>query len=367
MINFEDFIQILKKKKINFFTGVPDSLLKIFSNYLQEIDKKKHILAVNEGNAVSIAAGNYLATGKLPCVYLQNSGLGNSINPLVSLTHEKVYSIPIFLLIGWRGSPFKNDEPQHNEMGRLTPKILKLLNIKYCILKKKTDLKKVEKLITFSIKNKRPVAALIPPDIFSSNRIKKIKPIKKNPGIETKYFINSLLSILNKNSKIISSTGYTSRYLLKARKDSKKYFGTDFYLVGSMGHTSSISLGYSIKSKKNIICLDGDGSMLMHLGATFTLVNNSKKNIKYILLNNNLHESVGTQKTEVNKIDLKLFSKAVGFSEYVKISNKRELSKLKKINLNKKIFFEITINNPSHIKLPRPQNLKNIKKLFMLK
>ena len=232
-------------------------------------------------------------------------------------------------------------------------------------IKKKTDLKKIEKLITFSKKNNKPSAVLIPPNIFISNKLKKKSTNKVNKDIETSYFIDHLLKNLKKNSKIISSTGYTSRFLLKARNNKKKNYGTDFYLVGSMGHTSSISLGYSVQTKKNTVCLDGDGSMLMHLGGLFTFANKSGKNSKYVLLNNNLHESVGKQKTGINHINIKLLSESLGFSEYIKISNKNELWKLKKINSNKKIFFEIKINNQNSTILPRPKNLKKIKKEFM--
>ena len=178
MIQTKDLRKILNKNKINFFTGVPDSVLKSLSDHFQSYSKKKHIIAVNEGSAVSIGIGYHLSSKKIPCIYLQNSGLGNAINPLVSVAHNKVYSIPMLLLIGWRGSLNNKDEPQHITQGKITPDLLKLLNINYCILKRKDDLKKLEKLIQFSKKNFVPVACLIEKGTFERN-LKK-KNLRKN-------------------------------------------------------------------------------------------------------------------------------------------------------------------------------------------
>jgi phosphonopyruvate decarboxylase len=134
MIKVSTLINLLKKNKSNFYTGVPDSVLKELSYSLQKI-KKNHIIATNEGAAVSIGIGHYLSTKKIPVIYMQNSGLSNALNPLISIAHQKVYSIPLILIIGWRGSPRVKDEPQHNVKGKITEQILKLLNIKYTILR----------------------------------------------------------------------------------------------------------------------------------------------------------------------------------------------------------------------------------------
>ena len=161
MIKIDSLISILKQNNNNFFTGVPDSVLKELSIYLQSKNKKQHIIAPNEGSAVSIGIGNYLATKKIPCIYMQNSGLSNAINPLISIANKKVYSIPLILIIGWRGSPKINDEPQHNVKGKITLDILKLLNIKYTIIRKDSDLNKFNKQIKNAQKNKEIVACLI--------------------------------------------------------------------------------------------------------------------------------------------------------------------------------------------------------------
>ena len=174
MIKVTTLINLLKKNDIDFFTGVPDSVLKELSSLLQSENKKKHIIATSEGSAVSIGIGHYLSTKKLPAIYMQNSGLSNALNPLISIAHEKVYSIPLILIIGWRGSPRVKDEPQHNVKGKITEKILKLLNIKYTILRSASDLNKFHKQIKLAKKNKSIVACLI-----EQGTLEKTKKIKK--------------------------------------------------------------------------------------------------------------------------------------------------------------------------------------------
>jgi len=176
MIYVEDLFNIFKKKKISFFCGVPDSILKEFSNYLDKFNNKKNIISTNEGSAVSLGIGYHLATKEIPCVYMQNSGLGNAINPLVSIAHKKVYSIPLLMIIGWRGSFKSKDEPQHMAKGKITPSILKLLNIKYVNLKAARDLKKLEKLITLSKKNNISVACLVEKNFLKLKK-KKFKKV----------------------------------------------------------------------------------------------------------------------------------------------------------------------------------------------
>ena len=312
MINAKNLFLFLKKNKINFFTGVPDSVLKNFIYILDSNKKKvKHIIAANEGSAVALAAGNYLATKKPTLVYMQNSGLGNAINPLISICHSKVYSIPLILMIGWRGSPKENDEPQHQLKGKITPLILKLLNIKFSVLNNFGDLKKIKKLINYSKYEKRPVAFLV-----KNNTLSLDVNFEKNS--ETKNYltrevvIKNLLKTIKKKTRIISTTGYTSRELFQIRKNKEYKNGKDFYMVGGMGHSSMISLGYSLSSKNQVICLDGDGSLLMHMGSLISTGLKSKSNFKYILLNNGSHESVGNQKIDTKFINFRKI--ALGFS-----------------------------------------------------
>jgi len=365
MIDTKKFFVELKKNKIDFFSGVPDSVLKNFSNYLDKF-KKKNIIAVNEGNAVGVGIGYFLSTKKIPCIYFQNSGLGNSINPLISIAHRKVYSIPMLLIIGWRGSPIINDdEPQHNLKGEITESILRLLNIKTIILRKNKDLFKLKKLIKFSKKTNQPVACLIEKNTFSKLSFERV--LKYKSKINRSDFIDLLLNLVESKTKIISTTGYTSRELYQIRKNKNYKKGKDFYMVGGMGHTAIVASSFSKFSKSNSICLDGDGSFLMHLGSIFTSSNIGSKKFKYILLNNGSHESVGGQKTYSEKINTKKISEAFKFKKYFLIKDKKDMTKKLKLFLRSSgpSFLEVMIKNHSIKNLTRPKNLIKIKKEFI--
>tara|TARA_B110000008_G_scaffold59490_1_gene58961 strand:- start:464 stop:1564 length:1101 start_codon:yes stop_codon:yes gene_type:complete len=365
MIKVTTLINLLKKNDIDFFTGVPDSVLKELSSLLQSKNKKKHIIATSEGSAVSIGIGHYLSTKKLPAVYMQNSGLSNALNPLISIAHEKVYSIPLILIIGWRGSPRVKDEPQHNVKGKITEQILKLLNIKYTILRSASDLSKFHKQIKLAKKNKSIVACLI--EQGTLERIKKIKKKKDFYNLDKEFFLKTLLENLKNQTMIISSTGYNSRELMYLRDKYKFKNNKNFYMVGGMGHTSSVALGYSLSSKKKTICIDGDGSLLMHLGSIKTAGTFANKNFKYILLNNNAHDSVGGQSTYANNIDFEKLSKSLGFKKFYSIKNKKKLNQnIKKFIYGKNLgFLEVKVTNSKIKKLPRPTDLIKIKNLFM--
>ncbi len=365
MIKVKALIKLLKKNNSDFFTGVPDSVLKELSSFLQDKNKKKHVIATNEGSAISIGIGHYLSTKKLPIIYMQNSGLSNALNPLISIAHEKVYSIPMILIIGWRGSPKLKDEPQHNVKGKITENILKLLNIKYTILRFNSDLDKFDKQIKLAKKKNSIVACLIEQGTLEKIANKNIK--KDFYNLDKEFFLKSLMLKLKKNTRIISSTGYNSRELLYLRGKYNLKKSKDFYMVGGMGHTSSVALGYSLNSKNNTICIDGDGSMLMHLGSIKTVATFGNKNFKYILLNNSTHDSVGGQNTFANEINFQQLSKSLGFKKYFSIKNKLNLKKKIRSFLNQKnlSFLEVKITNSKIKKLPRPKNLIEIKKKFM--
>ena len=365
MIKVNSLINLLKKNKSVFFTGVPDSVLKELSSSLQKTNKKNHIIATNEGAAVSIGIGHYLSTKKIPAIYMQNSGLSNALNPLISIAHEKVYSIPLILIIGWRGSPRLKDEPQHNVKGKITEQILKLLNIKYTILRSKPDLNKFDRQIKLAKKKKSIVACLI-----EQGTLEKIKNTKKKKdfyNLDKELFFKTLLENLKKNTKIISSTGYNSRELMYIRKKYKFNNTKDFYMVGGMGHASSVALGYSLSSKNKTICIDGDGSLLMHLGSIKTAGTFANKNFKYILLNNNAHDSVGGQSTYANDIDFEKLSKSLGFQKFYSIKDLKNLKTIiKKFLLDKSLcFLEVKVTNSKIKKLPRPTDLIKIKNQFM--
>ena len=364
MINPIELSSFFLKKKINFYSGVPDSILKDFLSCINQNKKITNITCANEGAAVSLAIGNYIGSKKLGLVYLQNSGLGNAINPLISIADKNVYAIPLVLLIGWRGSPNSNDEPQHMAKGKITRSLLKQLEIKNLVIESKKDFKKIETLIKFSKTKKRPVAILVKNKVFSKFKKANVKNFYKS--INRSDFLISLLKNVNTDDKIISTTGYTSRELNKIRKDRKIKKGKDFYMVGGMGHCSSVALGCSLANKNKVICLDGDGSLLMHMGSISTIGFYSKNNFKYILLNNNAHESVGGQSTNSSNIDFQMFSSSVGFKGYMQISSIKNIDKKLKYFLASKHFkfLEVRIKSKNIDNLDRPKNFLKIKQNF---
>ena len=367
MIKVNNLLKMLKKNGINFYTGVPDSILKDFSSGLRNIGKKNHIIASNEGSAISLGIGHYLSTQKVPCIYMQNSGLSNALNPLISIANKNVYSIPLVLIIGWRGSPRIKDEPQHNVKGKITRDILNLLKIKYTIIRSEKDLNKFNKQIKVIKKNKSIVACLIERGTLKKNK-QKIKK-KDYYSLNKELFLKTLLESLDKKTKIIASTGYNSRELIYIRKKYKFKNSKDFYMVGGMGHASSVALGYSLSNKRKTICIDGDGSFLMHMGSIKTAGTFANQNFKYILLNNNSHDSVGGQSTFANDIDFEKFSKSVGFKNFYCIDNPKNLKKkIKKfLNRNNLSFLEVKVANSKIKNLPRPVDLTKIKNQFMNK
>ena len=364
MIAAKNIFENFKKKDINFFCGVPDSILKDFCNILAKLPDKKHIVATNEGSAIALGIGYYLAKKKIPCIYLQNSGLSNAINPLISIADKKIYSIPLILLIGWRGAPDQKDEPQHIIKGAITKNLLKLLKIRYCEINNKNDLIKLNKLIDYAKKNNTSIACLIKKKVIISNT-EKTDVKKKN--FSKKNFLTELLKQIPNTAKIISTTGYTSRELNDLRLKSNLSKGQDFYMVGGMGHSSIVSLGYSLNSKKKIICLDGDGSLLMHMGALATVGNYGKSNFKHILLNNYSHESVGGQKTNSENINFKKLIKSLGYKNYYCIKKSTEIKKTINhfLNLNGPSFLEVKLNIENKKNISRINNFEVIKKKFM--
>mgnify|MGYP006095184735 CR=1 FL=1 len=365
MIDVEKFFNCLKKNEISFFTGVPDSVLKDTNSHFKNKKNNYHFVTGNEGSAVALAIGYFLSTNKIPCVYMQNSGLGNAINPLISIAHKKIYSIPMLLLVGWRGTPGIKDEPQHMVKGAITIKLLKLLNIKYCVIKTIQDFKKLKKIITYSRTSKQPVACLISKGIlkdFSKEQFssKKIYQIKRS------IVIKQLLKDINLKTKIIATTGFTSRELYQIRINNNLNKGKDFYMVGGMGHSSMVALGVAMNTNKEVICLDGDGSLLMHLGSVVSVGNVLKKNFKHILLNNFSHESVGGQTTNINNVNIKQLVLSVGYKNYFEIKDKKNIILVIKKFLKSEgpSFLEVKIDKGTLENLTRPRNLLKIKKDF---
>ena len=327
MIEPSVFFNELKKKNIDFYTGVPDSLLKSFCSFVDDNSKKNnHIITANEGNAIALAAGYHLSTKKIPVVYMQNSGLGNCINPLTSLADKEVYGIPMIMMIGWRGQPGFKDEPQHIKQGRITKGQLDLLGIKYFVISAKSNPKSVIKnSLKETLKQNCPVAILVKKDTFSNYELKKIHD--DNFELSREEAIRSIIEFSNEKDCFISTTGKTSRELYEIREERKEP-QRDFLSVGSMGHVSSIALGVSIgNKKKKIICLDGDGSFLMHMGSAPIIGSVASKNFLHIILNNGCHESVGGQPTVARRIDFLKLSKSINYKNSIEVSSKYDLPK----------------------------------------
>ena len=357
--NSSKFLNSLLKNDINFFSGVPDSCLSGLIDEIIQNKKSEHVLAPNEGSAVSVGIGFNLSTSKIPCVYFQNAGLGNATDPLTNLCSKYVYKIPMLILLGWRGRPGISDEPQHKMQGIALTKILKQYKIDFTDIRNLNDLR-LKKIIDTIKKKKTIFAILVDKNFF---------PKKKKEITKSKIFFskNEIFSIIFKNisekTKLITSTGYNSREALNHNSKLIK----KFYLVGGMGHTLAVSYGISLKDKKNkIICIDGDGSFFMHLGSFAMIKKKLNKNFKYILLDNGRHESVGNVKINFN-LNIKDFAKNVGFSKYVLIDNKnKENIVLKYLEKYKgSAFIHIKTRVTKEDNLQRPKNLLNIKEEFL--
>ena len=297
---------------------------------------------------------------------MQNSGLGNAINPLISVAHKKVYSIPIFLMIGWRGSPGVKDEPQHLAKGSITLKLLKLLNIKYCVLNNENDFINLKKLINFSKKNNSTVACLFKKNILTSkDKFRQNNYVKSD--IQRETFIKILLENISSKTHLISTTGYTSRELYQIRSKYNLRKGSDFYMVGGMGHASMVALGVSLYKNTTVICLDGDGSMIMHLGSITNIGHFAKNNYKHILLNNFSHESVGGQKTGSENLNFQELVKGAGYKKYFYLNKQKEINEIIKKFLVSKgpCLLEVVIKLGTTKKLLRPRSLVKVKKKFM--
>lgn len=360
MVTTELFYNYLKEKGVTFFAGVPDSLLKNFCAYLTDNEESsKNIIAANEGNALGMAAGHYLATGSIPLVYMQNSGLGNIVNPLTSLTDPLVYSIPTLLVIGWRGEPNKKDEPQHKKQGLITLELLEALGIKYSVLGEENsdDEAKIEidKAISYMTENKEPYAIVIRKNTFSEYKLKN--KVATNFDMKREEAIEVLLDYLNDKDTIVSTTGKTSRELFELREKRNEGHEKDFLTVGSMGHASQIALGIALNKKdRNVYCLDGDGAALMHLGGLAIIASQDVKNFKHIVINNGAHESVGGQPTVGFEIDILSIAKGCGYKEVFTASTKAELQEnIKKLaKCQGPALLEIRVNKGSRDDLGRP-------------
>lgn len=358
MIDPKAFYSTLKNNDINFFTGVPDSLLKDFLLCLSHLESdNSHVITHNEGGALALAAGHQLSTGKIPCVYLQNSGIGNLINPLLSLMDSYVYSIPALIITGWRGEPSSHDEPQHKKQGLIHQELLKAIDYENFIIDSETSewSKVVSDAINLAKSKSKPVFISIKSDTFlkyesqSSDELETMLPLREEA-------ISVIAQSLNSNDIVISSTGKISRELYEHRINNNQP-ASDFYTVGSMGHSSMIALGISLnRDNKRVLCLDGDGSVLMHLGALPIIGTSNSKSFVHVILNNCAHDSVGGQPTIAGQINLTNIAINSGYDKAVKVDSLGELKSLLESSRNGKILIEVMVRKGSRKNLIRPKS-----------
>ncbi|XP_013388475.1 uncharacterized protein LOC106157387, partial [Lingula anatina] len=367
------FYQAVKNIGVDFFCGVPDSLLKDFCAYVTaNTSKEHHIITANEGNAVALAAGYHLATGKYGMVYLQNSGLGNIVSPVLSLAVPEVYSVPLLLLIGWRGEPGKKDEPQHQVQGKASQKTLDAIGVPYSILpdyiegaqqvlsSAKQHLETVKGPYALLVKRQTFLPYKLPPDasdIFPLNREEALKVI---------------VNALGEMDVTVGTTGMLSRELFEYREAKHQGHGRDFLTVGSMGHASAIALGIAVnKPERQVYCLDGDGAAIMHMGTMATIGQNGTTNLKHIIINNGAHDSVGGQPTDAGHHDTFFFTqiaKGCGYKEAWVATSEDDIRSgiLKMKDMAGPVLMEVKVNKGARKNLGRPTTtpLEN-KKEFM--
>lgn len=328
MIRPSFFIEKLKENGIDFFAGVPDSLLKNICAYITDtLPREQNIIAANEGGAMGIAAGYHLATGRIPVVYMQNSGEGNIINPLASLTDKEVYNIPVLLLIGWRGRPGVHDEPQHVKQGKVTTGLLNTMGINYTVLSKDEEqsAKQVAVAVDYMQRTQEVYALVIEKDTFEAYTLQNT--IDSGLTMAREEAIESVVRCLQPTAAVVSTTGMISRELFEIRERASQGHEHDFLTVGSMGHASQIALGIALQQpERPVYCFDGDGASIMHMGNMAISASMQPVNYIHVVFNNGAHDSVGGQPTVGLQIDLPAVARAVGYRSTFSVDNVEQLT-----------------------------------------
>lgn len=357
MLRPEFFVNQLTSSGIDCFSGVPDSLLKSFCAYLTgHVPAGKHVIAANEGAAVAFAAGHYLATGRPACVYMQNSGEGNAVNPLVSLTAPEVYHIPVLLLIGWRGQPGVHDEPQHEKQGKITTGLLKTMGIRFEVLGKEEEVVQRQMVRALDALGRKEVYTLIvEKDTFAEYAL----PSHAGNGLPMRReeALQAVAASLGDKDCVVSSTGMISRELFSYRSAMGQGHERDFLTVGSMGHASQIALGIALAQPgRRVWCLDGDGAVLMHMGSMAIVASKAPGNYVHVVFNNGAHDSVGGQPTVGLQIDLPGIARAVGYKAAYSVDKPESLAAV--LDQVKQLvgptFLEIKVEKGNRSNLGRP-------------
>ena len=351
-------LDLLTSKGINFFTGVPDSLLKEFCGTIdRSIQKNHHLIAPNEGIAVAVAIGRHLAFGDIPFVYMQNSGFGNAFNPLIALAHKEVYRIPMLLMVGWRGEPGTSDEPQHMIQGRITSDLFELMEIPYLEVRNETELTSIASFIDLiDLSKSGPHALLVTTGTFEEN-VSETK-CHSDRELTRQEAIEIIVSSLPSNSIVVATTGKLSRELTEIR-EKRGQEPNDFLVVGGMGHASGIALGISIaQPDRLVVCLDGDGALQMHLGVLAMIGARQPQNLLHVVFNNGTHESVGGQSVAAPELDYANLANVFGYAFAATVQNESELLQILKIaqSVVGPRLVDIKINSLSRSDLGRPKN-----------
>ena len=356
MIDPKFFIDTLGSYGIDFFAGVPDSLLKNICAYISDnLDDRHNIIAANEGGAVGLAAGHYVASGKIGCVYMQNSGEGNVINPLASLTDKDVYNIPVLLLIGWRGRPGVHDEPQHVKQGKVTLALLDTMGIAHAILSKDEAARQIAEAVARMKATNEVYALVIEKDTFDTYALQNVH--QNDLTLSREEAIQIVAAALGEKDAIVSTTGMISRELFEYRTGKGQGHERDFLTVGSMGHASQIALGIAMeKPNRRIWCFDGDGAAIMHMGGMAIVAEKAPANFIHVVFNNGAHDSVGGQPTVGLDIDLCAIAKAVGYKAAFSTDNKEDLAVILREakNLDGPLFIQVCVKKGNRKDLGRP-------------
>lgn len=370
MIRPSYFYDTLKGYGIDFYAGVPDSLLKNLCAYITDhADATHNIIAANEGGAMGIAAGYHLATGRIACVYMQNSGEGNIINPLASLTDKEVYNIPVLLLIGWRGRPGVHDEPQHVKQGKVTTGLLNTMGINYTVLSKDEGqaARQIDAACKYMSRTNECYALVIEKDTFDAytlrNRAESGLALSREEAIET------AVRCLPEDAVVVSTTGMISRELFEIRERNGQDHSRDFLTVGSMGHASQIALGIALQQpQRPVYCFDGDGAGIMHMGNMAIAAQMQPRNYIHIIYNNGAHDSVGGQPTVGLKVDLPAVATAVGYKNVYSVETSDSLAEmLKKVQQTEgPSLIEVKVKKGNRKDLGRPTTTPQMNKIALM-
>lgn len=327
MIDVALFYRALCDAGVSFFTGVPDSLLADLGAYIQaNTPPSRHLIAANEGGAVAAAAGHYLATGQPAVVYLQNSGQGNLVNPLCSLLCPEVQGIPVLLLVGWRGDPGQADEPQHRLQGRITLPLFHVLGVPAEVLPMDDSaaISCVRRLLDKARADRTPVAAVISRQSFKP--LPRPQRQDEEMTLTRERAIEVTVGLLPTDALVVCTTGMASRELYEIRERTGRDSVRDCLIIGAMGHASQIALALALsRPEREVVCLDGDGAAIMHMGSFAVAGTSSAANFKHVLLNNGAHDSVGGQPTAGQRIDFPALACACCYGWAQRVADEREL------------------------------------------